>query len=272
MWRRSWLVVAGMLLLAPAGWANRLHNFVYDVPQNRVEFRLSADTEPKGMVLFNPLRIVIDLPNVEYQGATIRRKVGDRLDSIRIGKSDVHTTRLVLEFAPQVQFDPTAVRLQTDNLGNWVLLLPPETATNVSGEGLMQPTVGTITDGFGYRVNPITGDRRLHKGIDIAAPMGTPIWAVADGTVLTVDYEGGGYGNFLEIRHDDGTVTLYAHAHRILVQKGQRVRRGEVIAEVGSTGRSSAPHLHFEVKPDGKNPVDPLTYVAIANHRIVINF
>lgn len=256
MWR-TLVVLSGILLLAPSVWANRLQNFIYDVSQSRLEFSVPRDIEPKGMVLFNPLRIVIDLPNVEYSGATLKRRVGDR--TLRIGKSDAQTTRLVVEFPAYEQIDTSALRLTTDNSGKWVILLPP--APTQAPSGFLQPVVGQITDGFGYRTHPITGDRRFHKGIDISAPIGTPIWAVAEGIVITVDYEGNGYGNYLEIRHPDGTVTLYAHAHRILVQKGQLVNRGDAIAEVGSTGRSSAPHLHFEVKPDGKTPVDPLTYL-----------
>jgi murein DD-endopeptidase MepM/ murein hydrolase activator NlpD len=268
MWRKTILLLGSIFLLTPSAWANRLHQFIYDPPTNQIEFSLSGDTEPKGVVLFNPLRIVIDLPNVDYNGGTIKRKIGDRIESVRIGKSEQNTTRLVLEFAPEVQFDASSLRLKTDNSGKWTMQLPPQAATTLVNSNFMQPVSGTITDGFGYRTHPITGDRRFHKGIDIAAPLGTPIWAVADGTVITAGWEDG-YGNYIEILHPDGTVTLYAHAHRLLVQKGQQIKRGEAIAEVGSTGRSSAPHLHFEVRPDGKSPTDPNTY--LANGKLMID-
>jgi murein DD-endopeptidase MepM/ murein hydrolase activator NlpD len=128
-----------------------------------------------------------------------------------------------------------------------------------------------MTDGFGYRVHPLYGDRRLHRGIDISAPVGTPIWAVADGTVITAEWDNS-YGNFVEIRHGDGTVTLYAHADKLFVAKGQQVKQGEAIAAVGSTGRSSGPHLHFEVLPDGKIPVDPMAYLTGGGSpRLVLN-
>lgn len=270
------LWVSIVLVVAPTAWANRLQRFVYDPPQNRVEFSLTADAQPNGTVIFNPLRIVIDLPNVDYRGGTIKRQLGKAIDSIRIGKSDATTTRLVLEFAPHVQFDPTSLRLSTDNLGNWVLNLPPQAAVQpthgvTNSLGWMQPVAGQISDGFGYRIHPILGDRRLHRGIDFSAPVGTPIWAVADGTVITAEWDDN-YGNFIEIRHADGIVTLYAHADKLFVTKGQRVQRGEAVAAVGSTGRSSGPHLHFEVLPDGKNPVDPIAYLTgSANSRLVLN-
>ncbi|MCB9540622.1 MAG: peptidoglycan DD-metalloendopeptidase family protein [Myxococcales bacterium] len=118
-----------------------------------------------------------------------------------------------------------------------------------------RPVRGRVSSGFGERVHPITGDTRPHHGLDIAAPAGTPIRAARAGKV-TFAGERGGYGNLVEIDHGDGTRSRYAHASTLLVEAGQAVRRGELIAEVGSTGDSTGPHLHFEVRR-GDEPIDP---------------
>jgi YD repeat-containing protein len=98
----------------------------------------------------------------------------------------------------------------------------------------------------------------MHSGIDIAAPIGTPIMAAAGGVVITAGWNDGGYGNLVEIRHPDGSVTLYAHNDRILVREGQQVAQGEQVSEMGTTGFSTGPHLHFEVHPNGAGAVNPI--------------
>ena len=98
----------------------------------------------------------------------------------------------------------------------------------------------------------------MHKGIDIAAPIGTPIIAAASGEVIFSGWSRGGYGNLVKLKHRDGSVTFYAHNNRLLVSKGQKVRQGQLIAEMGSTGRSTGPHLHFEIRPNGSNAINPI--------------
>lgn len=125
--------------------------------------------------------------------------------------------------------------------------------------GRMWPLAAPMTSGFGTRIHPLTGTARLHAGIDLAAPTGTPIRAAATGTVV-VAAPMGGYGNTVDIRHADGTTTRYAHQSRLLVRSGQQVTAGQVIGLVGSTGASTGPHLHFEVRtPAG--PIDPHTWL-----------
>lgn len=119
-----------------------------------------------------------------------------------------------------------------------------------------------ISSTFGYRKDPFTGNTKYHGGIDIAAPDGTPILAMADGTVITAnatDSNGGGYGYHVKLRHNDSYVTVYAHCSRLAVANGQEVKKGQVIAYVGSTGRSTGNHLHFEVWKDGAR-TDPSSY------------
>jgi len=124
----------------------------------------------------------------------------------------------------------------------------------------IMPTAGWLSSAFSRsRFHPILHHARPHEGIDVAAPMGAPIVAPAAGTVTMVARQNG-YGNVLEIDHGNGIVTKYAHCSRIVVKTGQRVQRGEVVANVGSTGLATGPHLHYEIHVHGK-VVNPLTYV-----------
>lgn len=122
-------------------------------------------------------------------------------------------------------------------------------------QGYIWPARGVFTSGFGMRWG------RMHKGIDIAGPIGTPIMAAATGIVTFAGWNSGGYGNLVEIEHPDGSLTRYAHNHRILVSPGQEVIQGQLIAEMGSTGNSTGPHLHFELYPPGTDAADPLAYL-----------
>jgi murein DD-endopeptidase MepM/ murein hydrolase activator NlpD len=103
-----------------------------------------------------------------------------------------------------------------------------------------------LGSGFGFRIDPITGDRALHTGLDFSAETGTPILAAAGGVVTSQEFHPA-YGNVVDLDHGNGLVTRYAHASRVHVKLGQIVKRGQAIAEVGNTGRSTGAHLHFEV-------------------------
>lgn len=142
------------------------------------------------------------------------------------------------------------------------LLGSSPTGSAVSPGSLAWPTSGTWTGGYGPRRDPFTGAAGFHPGDDIAAPTGTPIVAAADGTVALVQDPGrsGGYGNYTCLDHGGGLATCYAHQSQVLVAVGQTVRRGQVIGAVGTTGYSTGPHLHFEVRIGGR-PVDPLPYL-----------
>ncbi len=117
------------------------------------------------------------------------------------------------------------------------------------------PARGVLTSGFGRRWG------RMHRGIDIAAPVGTPIFASAPGEVIAAGWNSGGYGNLVKIRHYDGSVTYYGHNSRVLVRTGQIVAQGEQVAEMGSTGRSTGPHLHFEIRPNGEDAINPIAFL-----------
>ena len=129
-----------------------------------------------------------------------------------------------------------------------------------TGSGqLVRPVPGRVSSGFGMRVHPITGQNRMHNGLDMDGAMGDPIKAAKGGTVILSGVKGG-YGNTVMIDHGGGMVTLYAHQSKIGVANGESVAAGQVIGYVGSTGQSTGPHLHFEVRINGQ-PTDPARYL-----------
>ena len=123
-------------------------------------------------------------------------------------------------------------------------------------DGYTWPAQGILSSGYGWRWG------RLHKGIDIAAPVGTPIFAAAGGEVISAGWNSGGYGNLIKLEHLDGSITLYAHNNRILVSNGQKVNQGQQIAEMGNTGFSTGSHLHFEIHSKNRGVVDPLALLS----------
>ena len=132
-------------------------------------------------------------------------------------------------------------------------------STVISNGSWPVPGYSRVSSPFGYRIHPILGIRKLHTGIDIPAPTGTPTVAVASGTVI---YSGvqGSYGNTVMIQHDNGLVSLYAHNSSLVVNVGDKVKKGQVVAKIGSTGRSTGPHLHFEIRVNG-TAQNPLNYL-----------
>lgn len=116
-----------------------------------------------------------------------------------------------------------------------------------------------MASGFGYRIDPVYKTTKFHAGLDFAAPQGTPIYATAGGRVKTAGNLGNGYGNHVVIAHGYGYETLYGHMFKVKVRNGQTIQRGEIIGYVGSTGKSTGPHLHYEVHKNGK-PLDPVYF------------
>lgn len=163
------------------------------------------------------------------------------------------------------------LRLETEETSGWTwqkpaLALAEEAAptqTAVQRElGLsdsVTPVMGTLTSGYGIREHPIDGESKMHEGVDLAAEIGTEVLAFADGTV---DYigESPAYGMYLQLRHENGVTTFYAHCSQLCVQKGQKVKMGDVVAKVGDTGNTTGPHLHFEMKRNGEF-LDPQPYI-----------
>ena len=116
-----------------------------------------------------------------------------------------------------------------------------------------------LTSGYGMRNHPILRQRRQHNGVDLAAPRGTPVYATADGMIEMAQYFGS-YGNYVQIGHGGDLETRYAHLSSYTVRDGEQVRKGDLIGYVGSTGRSTGPHLHYEVRVSSE-PVNPIPYM-----------
>jgi len=138
-----------------------------------------------------------------------------------------------------------------DQLQNGVIAIPAEKPVKTNVE---------FTSGFGVRSDPFHAGAAMHPGIDLAGSYGTPIYATADGTVLRAGWNSGGYGNLVEIDHGRGITTRYGHMSAILVSPGQHIVRGQQVGRMGSTGRSTGNHLHYEVRIDGK-AVNPIPFM-----------
>jgi murein DD-endopeptidase MepM/ murein hydrolase activator NlpD len=128
---------------------------------------------------------------------------------------------------------------------------------------LGKPIEGQISSKFGTRVDPMNGKKSIHEGVDIKGRRGAEIRSTADG-VVTKAFKNGGYGKYVEINHGNGYVTAFAHMQSYLVKKGDRVKRGQVIGKVGSSGRSTGPHLHYEIRLH-KKPVSPDKFMKVAD-------
>ena len=127
----------------------------------------------------------------------------------------------------------------------------------------------SFTSGFGVRSDPFQGRAAMHPGIDLAGPVGTPIYATADGTVLRAGWNSGGYGNLVELDHGKGITTRFGHMSAILVSAGQHITRGQQIGRMGSTGRSTGSHLHYEVRIDGR-PVNPIPFMKSTDYLVAM--
>ncbi|ANS76064.1 hypothetical protein AWM70_16970 [Paenibacillus yonginensis] len=138
----------------------------------------------------------------------------------------------------------------------------PASSHYATGDGSLGLPVGhaRISSPFGYRIHPITGVKKLHAGVDFAVPIGTDVHAAEGGVVVLAEWYSG-YGNAVIVDHGNNTWTIYGHLSKFKVEKGDTVKRGEVIAESGNTGQSTGPHLHFEVRVNGE-PTDPMPFLA----------
>ena len=166
------------------------------------------------------------------------------------------------ELIAQMHKDLKELRLvtvtQEDDLQNLLVYLEDKESL-LAATPSIRPTDGWLTSGFGYRISAFTGKREFHKGIDIATRIGRPIVAAADGIVTYVGYKGG-FGNVAVLEHGYGFSTIYGHCSKVIARVGERVARGQIIARVGSTGRSTGPHLHYEVRVRGVS-VNPAKYI-----------
>jgi murein DD-endopeptidase MepM/ murein hydrolase activator NlpD len=181
----------------------------------------------------------------------------ERLSSARADKRDVVTKAETDQAAWEKQEE--SLKAESERLGTELRSLGGG-QVSVQGTGrFIRPIPGRVSSGFGYRVHPIFKVRRMHTGVDMSGSSGTPIRAADRGTVVQAGWRGG-YGKTVVIAHGNGLTTLYAHQSAIMVGVGSIVNQGDVIGRVGSTGYSTGPHLHFEVRVGGR-PVDPMGYL-----------
>jgi murein DD-endopeptidase MepM/ murein hydrolase activator NlpD len=160
--------------------------------------------------------------------------------------------------------DPTFKQLFTswkklDNLAGGAIAIPSDKPVKTA----------EFTSAFGVRSDPFRKTSAMHAGIDLAGPVGTPIYATADGTVLRAGWNSGGYGNLVEIDHGRGIVTRYGHLSKMDVNAGERVSRGQMIGRMGSTGRSTGSHLHYEVRIDDR-PVNPIPFMRSTDYLVAM--
>lgn len=215
------------------------------------------------------------LAQLEHRDNDIYRAVFEAQpipDSIRLGKDYSKSNPDLLAFANtntllenmRKSVDHMRRRLKVQGNSYDTLQKLVETKERMLGAiPAIQPvsnrTLDRVASGFGYRIDPIYKTPKMHTGIDFTAATGTPVYATGDGAVREAGYDNGGYGNNVLINHGYGYQTLYAHMKKVKVRVGDRVRRGEVIGWIGSTGKSTGPHLHYEVIKGGEK-IDPIHF------------
>jgi murein DD-endopeptidase MepM/ murein hydrolase activator NlpD len=179
----------------------------------------------------------------------------------------ISTGRVLAEggpFEPVGAGDATFKQLFTswkklDNLAGGAIAVPSDKPVKIAA----------FTSGYGVRSDPFKGRAAMHAGIDLAGPIGTPIYATADATVTDAGFNNGGYGNLVKLDHGRGIETRYGHLSAILVHAGQHVTRGQLIARMGSTGRSTGSHLHYEVRIDGR-AVNPIPFMKSTDYLLAM--
>ena len=191
--------------------------------------RVFEDSEPRGAESVSPSSPEADRREFEF------RKIGFRLEKL---EGEAKARELSLEELHALLDDQRSILNSTPSI--W-------------------PTRGFVSSTFGYRVSPFTSVKKMHEGMDVAAPKGTDVVAPADG-VVTFSGVKGAYGNIVVVDHGYGLVTRYGHLSKLLCEPGQHIKRGTTIAKVGNTGRSTGDHLHYEVRIDGV-PVNPTRYI-----------
>ena len=183
----------------------------------------------------------------EKEIATVEGMPNNQLYSSIVNSLSLLTSRIAAQTKSYIQIDGL-IKNKEQLLSHTPAIQP------VSNKDLNR-----IASGFGYRIDPVYKTVKMHAGLDFAAPTGTPIYATANGNVTTAGNKGNGYGNHVIINHGYGYETLYGHMVKVKTKPGQRVTRGEIIGWVGSTGKSTGPHCHYEVHKNG-NKIDPVYF------------
>lgn len=186
-----------------------------------------------------------------------------------------NNSELVINTSKRVDIISKELAIQSKSLDE-ILKLAKEKSALLEAIPAIQPVrnenLRAVASGFGYRSDPFTKVRKFHAGMDFSAKTGAPIFATGDGVVQRADNTASGYGNHIVLRHGFGYETLYAHLSKYNVKKGQKVKRGDIIGFVGSTGRSEGPHLHYEVHKNGE-VVNPINFyygnISAAEYKVI---
>ncbi len=186
-----------------------------------------------------------------------------------------NNSELVINTSKRVDVISKELAIQSKSLDE-ILKLAKEKSALLEAIPAIQPVrnenLRAVASGFGYRSDPFTKVRKFHAGMDFSAKTGAPIFATGDGVVQRADNTASGYGNHIVLRHGFGYETLYAHLSKYNVKRGQKVKRGDIIGFVGSTGRSEGPHLHYEVHKNGE-VVNPLNFyygnISAAEYKVI---
>jgi murein DD-endopeptidase MepM/ murein hydrolase activator NlpD len=201
----------------------------------------------------------LDALSGDLQGDSIGDAVQSTLESSELYREEPSLGRKVFEAARDIATLSRRAKLLSVSMDETLHSFAAN-SDRLAATPSIAPASGYLSSLFAVRRHPVLKITRPHKGIDIAAPVGAPILAPARGTVRFAGRKAGGYGNVVELEHGYGYRTRFAHASRILVKAGQKVERGDTIAEVGATGLVSGPHLHYEVEVEGRQ-VNPLDFI-----------
>ena len=237
-----------------ARWTSRIEQMdrQLDASQATLEgLRIRDDEIYRNIFGMNP--IAPEVRNAGFGGTNRYAYLDVISDNSQLKKTALRLDRLTKQaFVQSKSFDDVgALSKRAGDMASCIPLIPPINP---------DPTKYRLTSPFGYRSDPISGVSTFHAGIDFAMDQGNPIYATGDGTVKSVSYELGGYGNSVVIDHGFGYETRYAHMHLIYVVEGMKVKRGECLGESGKTGKVTGPHLHYEVFYRGDH-VNPMDYV-----------
>ena len=230
----------------------------------------TADLLEELRALFEDRRVAqLEAEQAERDAAALEQELQDELDRLRDqegvqlrlrSEAQARIARWESELSAYAAEDETIQRLIAEGSGGSSapvssIPLPREP----SALGYQWPIAGTVTSPYGYRIHPVYGTRKLHSGVDVGAPRGTPIAATTDGVVIFAGGRGG-YGSTVIVDHGQGLSSLYAHMSQINVSEGTTVRRGDIVGLVGATGTATGNHLHFEIRHNG-TPTDPAPFL-----------
>ena len=254
--------------------AEYLGNHLYEKRLHKIKYNYVSITKNLQILKERLNEIDENVNQIEEKDLAIRSYAGmpeidQEIRKLGIGGRSIESAKVFDNFAPVINKELATLELDVEKLSREVNLelnsyssIYEKVQEDIRRIAMI-PSIRPVEEGylnstFGYRNDPIDNVKRFHQGQDITVKTGTPIYAPADGIVKRA-YYAGGFGNHIKLQHGAGYTTLYAHLSKIKVKHGQKVKRGDIIGLTGNTGRSTAPHLHYEIHHNGK-PQNPLDY------------